>query len=64
MVLKYVTQRKKLSIRRFWILIFTICSFYVAKNKLDYCKGKDCMKIFFKDLREYAMRIANYEKKK
>ena len=64
MVLKYVTQRKKLSIRRFWILIFTICSFDVAKNKLDYCKGKDCMKVFFKDLREYPMRIANYEKKK
>ena len=26
--------------------------------------GKDCMKKFCKDLKEHAMRIINYEKKK
>ena len=44
--------------------LFTYCSFDKTKNKLDYYRGKDCMKTFCKDLREHAMRIINYEKKK
>ena len=44
--------------------IFTHCSFDESKNKLNYYRGKDCMKKFSKDLREHASKIINYEKKK
>ena len=33
------------------------------KNKLDYYRGKNCMKNFCLDLREHATKIINYEKK-
>ena len=39
--------------------IFTSCSFDESKNNED-----DCMKKFCKDLREHAMKIINYEKKR
>ena len=45
-------------------LIFTSCSFDESKNKLNYYRGKDCMKKFCKDLKEHATGIINYEKKK
>ena len=44
--------------------IFTSCSFDESRNKLNYYRGKDCMKKFCKDLKEHATRIINYEKKK
>ena len=44
--------------------LFTHCSFDKTKNKLDYYRGKDCMKKFCKDLREHATKIIYYEKKK
>ena len=44
--------------------IFTSCSFDESKNKLNYYRGKDCMKKFCKDLRIQATKIINYEKKK
>ena len=44
--------------------IFTHCSFDKSKNKLNYYRGKDCMKKFCKDLKEHATRIINHEKKK
>ena len=44
--------------------IFTSCSFDESRNKLNYYRGKDCMKTFCKDLKEHATRIINYEKKK
>ena len=44
--------------------IFTSCSFDESKNKINYYRGDGCMKKFCKDLREYAMKIINYEKKK
>ena len=44
--------------------IFNSCSFDESKNKLNYYRGKDCMKRFCKDLKEHATRIINYEKKK
>ena len=44
--------------------IFTHCSFDKSKNKLNYHRGKDCMKKFSKDLREHASKIIDYEKKK
>ena len=44
--------------------IFTSSSFDESKNKLNYYRGKDCMKKFCEDLKENATRIINYEKKK
>ena len=44
--------------------LFTHSSFDTTKNKLDNCSGKDCMKKFYKDLKEHAIKIINYEKKK
>ena len=43
--------------------IFTYCSFDQTKSKLNYYRGKDCMKKFCKDLREHATKIINYGKK-
>ena len=43
--------------------IFTSCSIDPTKNKLDCYKGENRMERFLKDLREYAMKIINYEKK-
>ena len=43
--------------------LFTYCSFDTTKNKLDYYSGKNCMKNFCLDLREYVTKITNYEKK-
>ena len=34
--------------------LFTHCSFDTTKNKLDYHKGKNCMKNFCLDLRKHA----------
>ena len=44
--------------------VFTSCSFDESRNKLNYCRGEDCMKKFCKDLKEQATRITKYEKKK
>ena len=43
--------------------MFTNCLFDSTKNKLDCYKSEDCMEWFCKDLREYAMKLINYEKK-
>ena len=43
--------------------LFRHCSFDTAKNKLDYYRGKNCMKNFCLDLREHATKIINHEKK-
>ena len=43
--------------------IFISCSFDKSKNKLNYYRGKDCMKKFCKDLKEHT-RIINHGKKK
>ena len=43
--------------------LFTHCSVDTTKNKLDYYRGKNCMKNFCLDLREHAIKIINYEKK-
>ena len=44
--------------------IFTRCSFDKSKNKLNYYRGKDCMKKFSKDIREHVNKIISYEKMK
>ena len=43
--------------------LLTHCSFNTTKNKLDYYRGKNCMKNFCLDLREHATKLINYEKK-
>ena len=42
----------------------TILSFKSIESKLGVARGKDCMKKFCKSLREYAMEIINFGKKK
>ena len=37
--------------------MFTHCSFYLTKNKLDFYRGKDCMKRFCKILKEHTTKI-------
>ena len=44
--------------------LVTCCSFDKSKNIHKYYRGKDCMERFSKDLRDQAMKIINYEKKK
>ena len=44
--------------------MFTKCSFDKAENKLDYYRGRDCIEKLYKKLKEHAMKIINYEKKK
>ena len=41
----------------------TCCSFDKSKTENKYYRGKDCMKMFCKDLKDQAMKIINYEKK-
>ena len=41
----------------------TCCSFDKLKNKWRYCRGKNCMEMFYKDLRNQTMEIINYKKK-
>ena len=42
---------------------FTLCSFDTTKNKLDYYRGKNCMRNFCLDLGENVTKIINCEKK-
>ena len=41
-----------------------ISSFKIILNKHDVYRGKDCMKKFCESLREHAMKIINFKKKK
>ena len=43
--------------------LFTQCSFDTTKSKLDYYRGKNCMKNFCLDLREHATKLIDYAKK-
>ena len=42
----------------------TISSFKRIENKHDIYRGKDCMKKYYESLREHAMNIKNFKKKK
>ena len=42
----------------------TISSFKSRENKHNVYRGKDCMKTFCESLREHAMKIINFKKKK
>ena len=43
--------------------LFTHCSFDTTTNKLNYYRGKNCMKNLCLELREHATKIINYKKK-
>ena len=60
---KSYTEKKKLSRHLLVTHCLQIVHLMQQKNKLDCCKGEDCMEKFCKDLREHAMKIINYEKK-
>ena len=44
--------------------LVTYCSFDKTKTAVNYYRGKDCMKIFCKKLRNQTTKIFNYEKMK
>ena len=44
--------------------LVTCCSFDESKNKVSDHRGKDCIEMFTKKIREQAVKIINYEKKK
>ena len=44
-------------------LMYTISSFKIIVNKNDRYRGKDCMIKLCESLREYAMKVFNFEKK-
>ena len=46
----------------FWMS--TILSFKSLESEHDVYRGKDCMKKFCESLREHAMKIINFKKKK
>ena len=43
--------------------LVTCCSFDKFKNERKYYRGKDCMEIFCKDLKDQSIKIINYAKK-
>ena len=43
--------------------LFTQCSFDETKSKIDYYRGRNCMKNFCLDLKKHATKIIHYEKK-
>ena len=63
-ILKNPIQKKKTKHTSSGHSIFTSCSFDPTKNKLDCYIAEDCIESFCKDLREHAMKIMNYEKKR
>ena len=59
---KSYTQKKAKHEPSGWAML-TRFSFDQKENKLDYYRGKDCIKKLCKKLKERAMKIINYEKK-
>ena len=57
------TERKAKHESSGWA-IFTKCSLDATKNKLDYYRGIDSIKVFCKKLKDHPLKIINYEKKK
>ena len=43
--------------------LVTWCSFDESKNEVSYYRGKNCLEMFTKKIREQAMKIINHEKK-
>ena len=60
---KSYTEKKAIHEPSGWAM-FTSCSFDEKENKLNYYRGKDCIEKLCKKLKERAMKIMNYEKRK
>ena len=58
--LENLTQRKKLSMS----LLVGQCLFDGKENKFDSCRREDCVEKLCKNVKNGAMKIINYEKKK
>ena len=58
---KYYTEKIARHEPSGWSM-FEICSFNKKENKLDYYRGKDCIEILCKKLKESTMEIINYKK--
>ena len=59
---KSFTERKGLHEPSGWTM-FIDSSFDETENKLDYYRGKDCLKKSCEKLKDHAMKIINYEEK-
>ena len=44
--------------------IFTRCSFDIIKNNFDYYRGRNCIKVLCKKLKDHALKIISMTKKK
>ena len=44
--------------------MFTILSFKIIGNKQDVYTGRNCMETFSESLREHAVKLTNFDKKK
>ena len=60
---KSYTEKKAKHEPSGWAML-TKCLFNKKENKLDYYCEKDCIEKLCKKLKEHAMKIINYEKKK
>ena len=60
---KSYTEKKTIHEPAGWAM-FTRCSFDKKENKLNYYRGKDCIKKLCKKLKECAIEIINSEKKR
>ena len=60
---KSYTEKKAKHVPSGYSLV-TCCSYDKLKNERKYYRGEDCMKTFYIDLKEQAMKIFNYEKKR
>ena len=63
-ILKNLTQRKKARHEPSGCAMYTRYSFDEKENKLNYYIGKDCIEKLSKTLKEPAMKIIKYEKRK
>ena len=54
---------KKTTHKPLGYFLTTCCSFHKSLNEQKYYRGEDCMKIFYNDLKDQAMKIINSENK-
>ena len=59
---KSYTEKKARHDPSVWEM-FTRCSFDKQENKLNYCRGKDCIEKLCKKLKVRAMKIISHEEK-
>ena len=60
---KSYTEKKAIHEPSVWSMLIR-SSFDEKENKLNYCRGKDCIEKLCKKLKESAMKIINREKKR